>query len=642
MNKINDRKTKKDIVIGYIRNGYIRNNKVFVIVFIALLIGIVTVYNALATVYPSYNTEQDCRGCHGVVTDRHHLLVPNGIYQCTDCHAMKFDSQNQTYYPEIIRNCLICHPGKDHTDTHHIFVSQGLFVCIDCHPMLYDEQNQTYYPRITWDCTVCHSTVLSIQNGTPGPTPTPTPTPTPPIPPSITTFSPISPVKDIVGNSRDFRITTDQIVNVTWFIDDIQIQSNESVAYANYSTSAGLGLWNVSAVASNINGTVKYTWTWNVTMVIIIPPVITFYAPYSPINDIEGTPRKFGIAVDQVANIVWYIDGVHIQSNYSIMGANYTNTGSPPGIRNVDAIVSNTNGSVSHSWTWNVVIESRPNTTIDPPNGQNGWYKTNTVYLNVTDSDGVRYTNYSVDGGMWNSNPGSGVNLRTPITLSDGNHSVQYYSVDNLGGIESTKVQLIKVDSTIPQITINSPINGTVYIMNQNLIADWSVSDATSGIVAATGTYPNGGIVNTTSTGTKNFSVSATDNAGNIGTKNVTYYIRYNFGRFLEPINNDGSSIFKLGSTVPIKFQLTDANGNYVTSAVAILNLSKVTSTITGTYLEPYTTGSGTTGYVFIYETNGNRYSYNLMTKPLSVGTWRIRVDIDDGSSYVVNISLRK
>ena len=67
-----------------------------------------------------------------------------------------------------------------------------------------------------------------------------------------------------------------------------------------------------------------------------------------------------------------------------------------------------------------------------------------------------------------------------------------------------------------------------------------------------------------------------------------------------------------------------------------------ITSTISGTYLETYSTGSGTIGDVFIYETNGNKYSYNLVTKSMSIGTWVIRADIDDGSSYAVNISLKK
>jgi hypothetical protein len=68
----------------------------------------------------TYN-ETYCRSCHGVTADRHHLLVVNGTHQCTDCHAMKYDSQKQTYYPEVIRNCLICHSSQIHFD------------CISCH-----------------------------------------------------------------------------------------------------------------------------------------------------------------------------------------------------------------------------------------------------------------------------------------------------------------------------------------------------------------------------------------------------------------------------------------------------------------------------------------------------------------------------
>jgi hypothetical protein len=34
-------------------------------------------------------------------------------------------------------------------------------------------------------------------------------------------------------------------------------------------------------------------------------------------------------------------------------------------------------------------------------------------------------------------------------------------------------------------------------------------------------------------------------------------------------------------------------------------------------------------------------YHCNLSTKPLSVGTWRIKISIDDGTIYRTNISLR-
>jgi hypothetical protein len=702
-------------------------NKLLLMIFAVLFMSTVVQITS-ATIYPSYNTEQDCRGCHGSdVSDRHHFLVANGTFQCTDCHPVQYDNVTHTYSTQVIRNCLICHPGKNHNDIHHILVSQGLFVCSDCHPLVFDNVTQTYQPQVTWDCPACHSTVLSIQNVTPTPTPDPTPTPTP-ANVMITNFTPSSPVDNFVGDSRNFHIAVDQIATISWFINGGHVQTDDNVIESNYlNMSAALGIWIVNATASNVNGSVTYSWIWNVTtppLPPVIPSIISYAPISSPVHNYDGSSRKFGIAIDQIADIRWLIDGNEIQSNGSVnaasfnasasigtwnvtaiatningsvshswiwevlplipptiiytdpispvddstgssrvfsattdqivdmdwlingtpiqsdsnvMSSSYTNNSASVGTWNVTIIATNANGSASYSWIWNVFLGVGPTTIINPPNGQNDWYITDTIYLNATDSDGVKYTNYSVDGNIWNSNNG----MLTPIILSDGIHSISFYSVDNLGNVEPIQTQSVKVDSTPPQIVINSPINGN-YILNQNLIADWNTGDDTSGIAMETGTYPNGSVIDTTSPGTNDFTVTATDNAGNTDTKSVTYHVNYNFGQFLPPINNDGSSVFKLGSTVPIKFQLTDANGNYITDATAIINLDKIASTITGTILQPYSVGSGTAGNIFIYETNGNRYSYNLVTKGLSAGTWRITVTISDESSYAINVSLKK
>lgn len=91
-------------------------------IFTILLINITSIQLTLGATYPSYETEEDCRGCHGNDTsNRHHLLIPNSTFQCTDCHIMKYNNQTQSYYPEVIRNCLVCHPGKNHDD------------CVSCH-----------------------------------------------------------------------------------------------------------------------------------------------------------------------------------------------------------------------------------------------------------------------------------------------------------------------------------------------------------------------------------------------------------------------------------------------------------------------------------------------------------------------------
>ena len=116
----------------------------------------------------------------------------------------------------------------------------------------------------------------------------------------------------------------------------------------------------------------------------------------------------------------------------------------------------------------------------------------------------------------------------------------------------------------------------------------------------------------------------------------------YKYGGILQPINAEGDSIFKLGSTVPVKFQLKDYNGNYVRNAVAKIYVAKLTNAIWGDELEAGSTSAATTGNLFRYDTTAEQYIFNLGTKTLSAGTWQIRIELDDGTSKYVQISLKK
>ncbi|MFH1001879.1 MAG: PxKF domain-containing protein [bacterium] len=109
----------------------------------------------------------------------------------------------------------------------------------------------------------------------------------------------------------------------------------------------------------------------------------------------------------------------------------------------------------------------------------------------------------------------------------------------------------------------------------------------------------------------------------------------------LSPINQDGSSIFKLGRVVPVKFQLKDGAGNFISTAIARIYLSKVSNDVSGTEIEAASVGEANSGNLFRYSSSDNQYIFNLGTKSLSRGTWRIRIELDDGSSKYVDISLK-
>ncbi len=116
----------------------------------------------------------------------------------------------------------------------------------------------------------------------------------------------------------------------------------------------------------------------------------------------------------------------------------------------------------------------------------------------------------------------------------------------------------------------------------------------------------------------------------------------YNFVGFLPPIPNDGSRVFKLGSTVPVKFQLTGASGTFVSTATARLTVEQVSGTTpVGTPIDATPSGGANTGDLFRYDSTSNQYVFNLSTKPLLVGKWQLQVRLDDGTEHTVQIGLR-
>jgi hypothetical protein len=84
------------------------------------------------------------------------------------------------------------------------------------------------------------------------------------------------------------------------------------------------------------------------------PPVITFFAPPSPVNDTVCTRRTFNITVNQTVNVSWYLNNTLQHTNVSTKEASYTLHAEIVGEHNVSAIASNANGTDMQSWVWNV------------------------------------------------------------------------------------------------------------------------------------------------------------------------------------------------------------------------------------------------------------------------------------------------
>lgn len=197
---------------------------------------------------------------------------------------------------------------------------------------------------------------------------------------------------------------------------------------------------------------------------------------------------------------------------------------------------------------------------------------------------------------------------------------------------DSATVSDINIDKTAPEVVITTPEDGGSYTFKQTILADWSATDALSGIDTKVGTVPSGTPIDTSSLGTKEFTVTATDLAGNSSEIIVSYdVVPYTFGGFGSPLTIS-SKEFKKMSTIPVKFQLFDTLGNPVSNAVGTLKVNGVPAV---------SSGGSNVGNYFRYDPTGKQYIFNLSTKPLTLGTNILVATLDDGTTHSWTITIK-
>jgi hypothetical protein len=130
--------------------------------------------------------------------------------------------------------------------------------------------------------------------------------------------------------------------------------------------------------------------------------------------------------------------------------------------------------------------------------------------------------------------------------------------------------------------------------------------------------------------GTDSFTYQAKGSDGTLSAAApVTIQVTYHFSGFLPPLN--ANIALALNRTVPIKFQLTDASGNAVTSLSAVMSLK---------VLDPngkdVLAGAGKSGL----GVSGPQFLYNWQTKGLAAGKYTISLALADGTLDTLAVQL--
>ena len=257
---------------------------------------------------------------------------------------------------------------------------------------------------------------------------------------------------------------------------------------------------------------------------------------------------------------------------------------------------------------------------IEPLANAAGWHRTDVT---------VSFTCSDAESGI--------ASCTAPVTVvtEGAGQGVNGTAVDNAGNSASVSVTL-NIDRTSPVVAVTGVAEGEKYPACTPPAPGFTATDALSG-VASQGSVLDGG--NANGVGTFTYAATAADKAGNTATETVAYKVVYSYGGFQTPVTLNRP--FKLGSTIPFKFALTDGCGAYVPNAAATLSLVQVSGAEPAGDPIDGTTNVPDSGNVFRYDPVENQYVYNLSTGALSVGSWQASITIEDGEVYTTAIGIK-
>lgn len=199
-------------------------------------------------------------------------------------------------------------------------------------------------------------------------------------------------------------------------------------------------------------------------------------------------------------------------------------------------------------------------------------------------------------------------------------------------GNSSGDTEQVNIDQTPPTVSVTGVTDGASYVLGDVPTAGCSTTDSLSGVDASATVSVTGG----TSNGSGTFTATCaggTDRAGNLAPPvDVSYTVDYHFSGFLAPVNNPTTvNTGKAGRTYPVKWQLTDASGNYISALSAVQGVSyKQTSCSAYTDDSTDALESAVTGGTSLrYDSTANQYVYNWATP--SKGCYTIFVTLDSG-----------
>ena len=185
----------------------------------------------------------------------------------------------------------------------------------------------------------------------------------------------------------------------------------------------------------------------------------------------------------------------------------------------------------------------------------------------------------------------------TPVYVSAPGTSVVTFTARDATGNVGTSSVTVRIDTVAPTIAVTAPASAATYTRGQVVNAAYSCADPSpgSGIAAGrcVGSVANGAPIDTSTVGPHTFTVTATDVAGNVTTRSVSYTVannntapavRADWGVGARNVGFFGltatvrGSFTDAGDPGPWKFTVDWGNGRTATSTVTTAGAFELTS----------------------------------------------------------------
>ena len=387
-----------------------------------------------------------------------------------------------------------------------------------------------------------------------------------------------------------------------------------------------LGLTTVNCSATDANGTTA-NGSFTVTVQDITPPAINV-----PANITTPQTSSTGAVVNYSASASDLVDGSIVPTCVPASGSTFT-----VGTAVVTCTATDTHNNTG-SASFNVTVtadQTAPvltlpsDITVDTTNNPGTIVNFTAIAFDAIDGS-VPVTCVPASGSLF------------PIGQTLVNCSATDLHGNTATGSFNVIVNLI-VDNVPPVLTL--PGDMTVPAMDASgAVVSYTVSanDAIDGLVPVTCSPASGSMF---PVGMTIVNCSASDLHGNTANGSFTVSIQYLASckgvpahQILQPINPDGSSVFKQGSTVPAKFRVCGADGNAINTPDLITDFRLVRVIGDGTMPDVIDSTSAHDAF----RSGAQQWIFDINTKNLSAGsTYVFQIALNDGSTIQFQFALK-